>query len=452
MGGNNGLKGAVSRAALREAAQVSANLSATVPESASTDAKPEQEAAECVKSGAVDTALTTGDLSLGAARAAYLRTKTMREKTLERKTAGPTDDGTREKEKPAALRDKSPVEQSIRLPTETQRKDRVRRQLFAQRAVERQAERKSLQNTAGTAMSAPPSRLAHWQREGKRLAFQQAAMWRGQSGQNRAARGRVLPRPALRPHSFQTMRTRMQSAVGRVLNRLAAALAKTARAAVRTLAAWIGAGGIALLLVMVAGAAAAIISSPMGILFADETGDPNAIPIASIVQETNTAFGQAINEIVAAHPECDEVDIQYHYETGRTWQSYWPEVLAVFAVQTNLGEDGNVVVIDAANAQKIKGIDIPAPEGTPILAAHSGTVLISGWNDSYGNQVLLDSGTGISTRYTHMIRTAVSAGETVTTGQVIGYVGNTGDSTGDHLHFEVILAGVFTDPLRFNDF
>lgn len=203
-------------------------------------------------------------------------------------------------------------------------------------------------------MSAPPSRLAHWQREGKRLAFQQAAMWRGQSGQNRAARGRVLPRPALRPHSFQTMRTRMQSAVGRVLNRLAAALAKTARAAVRTLAAWIGAGGIALLLVMVAGAAAAIISSPMGILFADETGDPNAIPIASIVQETNTAFGQAINEIVAAHPECDEVDIQYHYETGRTWQSYWPEVLAVFAVQTNLGEDGNVVVIDAANAQKIK--------------------------------------------------------------------------------------------------
>ena len=290
MGGNNGLKEAVSRAALREMAQVSANLSATVPESTSTDARPEQEAAERVKSGAVDTALTTGDLSLGAARAAYLRTKTMREKTLERKTAGPTDGGTREKEKPAALRDKPQTGQSIRLSTEAQRKDRVRRLLFAQKAVERQAERKSLQNTAGTAMSAPPSRLAHWQREGKRLAFQQAAMWRGQSGQNRAARGRVLPRPALRPHSFQTMRTRMQSAVGRVLNRLAAALAKTARAAVRTLAAWIGAGGIALLLVMVAGAAAAIISSPIFCIFLSAAKPPMRWPAAATLPLTRGIF------------------------------------------------------------------------------------------------------------------------------------------------------------------
>lgn len=117
MGENNGLKGAVSRAALREAAQVSANLSATVPESASTDARPEQEAAERVKSGAVDTALTTGDLSLGAARAAYLRIKTMREKTLERKTAGPTDGGTHEKENPAVSRDKPrPSKASVSQP------------------------------------------------------------------------------------------------------------------------------------------------------------------------------------------------------------------------------------------------------------------------------------------------------------------------------------------------
>ena len=94
-----------------------------------------------------------------------------------------------------------------------------------------------------------------------------------------------------------------------------------------------------------------------------------------------------------------------------------------------------------------RGTDIPAPEGTPILAAHSGTVLVSGWNDSYGNQVLLDSGTGLSTRYAHMTAFIVTSGQTVTAGQTLGYVGSTGDSTGNHLHFEVMLNGELTDPM-----
>ena len=67
--------------------------------------------------------------------------------------------------------------------------------------------------------------------------------------------------------------------------------------------------------------------------------------------------------------------------------------------------------------------------------------------NSTGNQVLLDSGTGLSTRYAHMTATAVTAGETVTAGQVIGSVGSTGDSTGNHLHFEVMLNGGLTDPM-----
>ena len=103
--------------------------------------------------------------------------------------------------------------------------------------------------------------------------------------------------------------------------------------------------------------------------------------------------------------------------------------------------------VDAFGNAGHRGTDIPAPEGTPVLAAHSGTVLVSGWNDSYGNQVLLDNGAGLSTRYAHMTATAVTAGETVTAGQVIGYVGSTGDSTGNHLHFEVMQGGVRVDPL-----
>ena len=322
------------------------------------------------------------------------------------------------------------------------------------------------------------------------------------------------------------------------------------------------AGGVVLLLAMVIGAAAAVIGSPMGILFADESGDPNSIRVAEIVAETNADFGTAINDIVSAHPECSETTMDYDYEDGHTWASYWPEVLAVFAVQNNLNNDGDVVVIDESKKRLIqdtfwamheisaeveeitatpepteddpdpepvteyilhitvssksvdaladlyrftqdqrdilhqllsekmrpsllalcggiavtdgalcwplpghtyiscrfgevdafgnaghRGTDIPAPEGTPILAAHSGTVLVSGWNDSYGNQVLLDNGAGLSTRYAHMTQTAVTAGEAVTAGQVIGYVGSTGDSTGNHLHFEVMQGGVRVDPL-----
>jgi len=103
--------------------------------------------------------------------------------------------------------------------------------------------------------------------------------------------------------------------------------------------------------------------------------------------------------------------------------------------------------VDAFGNAGHRGTDIPAPEGTPILAVHSGTVLVSGWNDSYGNQVLLDNGAGLSTRYAHMTATAVTAGETVTAGQVIGYVGSTGDSTGNHLHFEMMQGGIRVNPL-----
>ena len=110
-------------------------------------------------------------------------------------------------------------------------------------------------------------------------------------------------------------------------------------------------------------------------------------------------------------------------------------------ISCNFGDD------DAFGNSGHRGTDIPAPEGTPILAAHGGTVIISGWNNSYGNQVLLDNGAGLSTRYAHMTAAAVSAGETVTAGQVIGYVGNTGDSTGFHLHFEVMQNGVRVNPL-----
>ena len=99
--------------------------------------------------------------------------------------------------------------------------------------------------------------------------------------------------------------------------------------------------------------------------------------------------------------------------------------------------------VDAFGNAGHRGTDIPAPEGTPILAAHSGTVLVSGWNDSYGNQVLLDNGAGLSTRYAHDANCRYRR-RSGNGGQVIGYVG----STGNHLHFEVMQNGVRMNPLE----
>lgn len=96
------------------------------------------------------------------------------------------------------------------------------------------------------------------------------------------------------------------------------------------------------------------------------------------------------------------------------------------------------------------GIDVAAPGGTNILAAKSGVVLTSTYNRSYGNYAVISHGNGQTTLYAHM-RSApiVKEGQSVTQGQVIGYVGSTGSSTGNHLHFEVRVNGARKDPLSY---
>lgn len=83
------------------------------------------------------------------------------------------------------------------------------------------------------------------------------------------------------------------------------------------------------------------------------------------------------------------------------------------------------------------GIDIPAPGGTPIKATKGGVVIISGYGSSYGNYITIAHSDGSRSLYAHMSSRAASAGSTVSQGQVIGYVGSTGSSTGNHLHFEL---------------
>lgn len=95
------------------------------------------------------------------------------------------------------------------------------------------------------------------------------------------------------------------------------------------------------------------------------------------------------------------------------------------------------------------GIDYRANVGTPIYAASSGKVTLadsSGWNGGYGIQVVLDHGSGVATRYAHLSSIAVGAGQYVNAGDIIAYSGNSGRSTGPHLHFEKIINGRPVNP------
>jgi murein DD-endopeptidase MepM/ murein hydrolase activator NlpD len=96
-----------------------------------------------------------------------------------------------------------------------------------------------------------------------------------------------------------------------------------------------------------------------------------------------------------------------------------------------------------------EGVDIGVPYGTPIHAAAAGTVIYAGWMSGYGNLTVIDHGHGLATAYGHQSALAAGNGQTVSQGQVIGYVGCTGHCFGPHLHFEVRVNGAPVDPLGY---
>lgn len=96
-----------------------------------------------------------------------------------------------------------------------------------------------------------------------------------------------------------------------------------------------------------------------------------------------------------------------------------------------------------------KGVDIGTPMGTPVLAAKSGTVTWASWNGGYGNCIIISHGNGNSTLYGHLSGYNVTTDQQVKQGQVIGYSGNTGNSTGPHLHFGIIENSNWIDPLNY---
>jgi murein DD-endopeptidase MepM/ murein hydrolase activator NlpD len=95
------------------------------------------------------------------------------------------------------------------------------------------------------------------------------------------------------------------------------------------------------------------------------------------------------------------------------------------------------------------GLDFTAPEGTPIYATGDGTVTTAGFGNGTGNHVIINHGYGYETEYMHMVRIKARQGQKVTRGEVIGWVGSTGASTGPHCHYEVHINGSPVDPVYF---
>lgn len=201
--------------------------------------------------------------------------------------------------------------------------------------------------------------------------------------------------------------------------------------------------------------------------------------LASVQAEAERVLEELNQSVASVQAESDRIaeeKAQASAEIDQWWKDYYAQLAAQENQQNNgssgssggssgsIGSGGYVSTgnftwpvpgftnISCGYSSGHKAIDISGGGrtiyGTPIVAADSGKVVTATYHYSYGNYVMIDHGGGYSTLYAHASSLAVSAGQTVTKGQTIAYVGSTGNSTGPHLHFEVRVNGVRQNPFN----
>lgn len=169
----------------------------------------------------------------------------------------------------------------------------------------------------------------------------------------------------------------------------------------------------------------------------------------TILEVTLTATDLGV--VVAGHmnEEQKEIYALYNETHGLTQQFYTLLNLYWYSyVSSYYGYRINPVT---GQEQFHRGVDIAVPTGTTVLAAMDGTVTTATYDASYGNYVVIEDSNGYCTKYAHMDTLSVSAGQTVTHGTTIGTTGNTGSSTGSHLHIECLYNGEYYNPLFYFD-
>lgn len=167
----------------------------------------------------------------------------------------------------------------------------------------------------------------------------------------------------------------------------------------------------------------------------------NEIVSQEVISEN--VIKQPVKEVVHVGTRDTITAVNTNINAGGSGDYFWP-----------VGDNGGYISAYFGDGRGHKGIDIAAPYGTPIYAAHSGTISkvnSSGWGGGYGLHVMIAGDDGYDTMYAHMsyVADGISSGTYVVEGQLIGYVGSTGDSTGNHCHFEVRYNGSYLNPINF---
>lgn len=200
------------------------------------------------------------------------------------------------------------------------------------------------------------------------------------------------------------------------------------------------AGFIKRISMSIARSARALFISAKALLAGMSIGGAVAVVIIVVCCLFGAAFYSIGDEEAGFDPNADNIFITY---TGPGLLGLPIEGMTQDSITSRFGLRDSPGGIGSTNH---KGLDIGYPTGTIIRACESGTVTAAGWSGGHGKRVIIDHGDGIVTLYAHMSRIHAAKGQKVQRGQVIGEVGNTGNSTGPHLHLEVIVNGKYMDP------
>lgn len=190
------------------------------------------------------------------------------------------------------------------------------------------------------------------------------------------------------------------------------------------------------------------------------------LPMETIYVEDSSLYIGESKVLVEGQPELREITVEKYIDgDGNTIQSFSEsrvvkeDVPRLIAIGTKEKPAYIMPVEDYVFTSSYgprwgrthEGIDLAVSTGTPVAAAAEGVVIQSGWNGGYGISIYVDHGNGIITRYGHLSQAYAQVGRKVKQGEVIGLSGNTGNSTGPHLHFEIRIGDVSVNPANYVD-